>query len=77
MDITHFNIVQSVPAITMGFLVLILPIRLVWNLRLPFFKRVAILGVFLLGGFDVLISILRLWKVVKYDGTDPTCESSL
>ncbi|KAF6229956.1 hypothetical protein HO133_004294 [Letharia lupina] len=53
-------------------LILILPISVVWELQIKKSQKVAISGMFLLGGFVCLSSIVRTCFVGKVDIDDPT-----
>ncbi|KAL8969484.1 MAG: hypothetical protein Q9183_001975 [Haloplaca sp. 2 TL-2023] len=59
--------------------ILVLPIPILWRLQMPQSKKIGILGIFLLGSFVVLTTIIRLCyinDVIPYDATwtqvDPT-----
>ncbi len=49
LSTTHFLIASSVPNIIQDALVLVLPAREVWRLRVPIRQKLAIDGVFFLG----------------------------
>ena len=78
--VTHHFSFQSyllgyaIPNVTLDFVILVLPIFLVWNLVLTKRKKVAVSAVFLLGGFTCGASIARVYSVAYLDRLDITCK---
>ncbi|KAG9235072.1 putative integral membrane protein [Amylocarpus encephaloides] len=56
----RFYIGNAVPNIVTDFIILTLPIPVIWKLRTSLSERIALLIIFLLGGFVVIASIIRL-----------------
>ncbi|KAI9876590.1 MAG: hypothetical protein M1830_006168 [Pleopsidium flavum] len=52
------------------FLILCLPIPLVWKLNMATSRKVQVTGIFMLGGFTTLASIIRLFSLDKVSFTD-------
>jgi hypothetical protein len=52
--------------------VLALPLPVIWNLKINMRKRVGIIGIFLLGVFVCVASIIRIVELTKFVVTDPT-----
>jgi hypothetical protein len=57
--------------------ILSLPIPMVWKLQINNRRKMALSGMFLLGGFVCLTSILRFVALAKINVKDITCESTL
>lgn len=56
-------------------LILAMPIPIVWSLRLDRQKKIGVCGLFLLGGFVCVASIMRFFYLESVGrGSDPTCE---
>lgn len=78
--VTHHFSFQSyllgyaIPNVTLDFVILVLPIFLVWNPVLTKRKKVAVSAVFLLGGFTCGASIARVYSVAYLDRLDITCK---
>lgn len=53
-------------------LVLCLPIPVIWNLKINTRKKTGILGIFLLGVFVCVASVIRIIELTKFVVTDPT-----
>ena len=55
-------------------LILAMPIPIVWSLRLDRQKKFGVCGLFLLGGFVCVASIMRFYYLESVGkGVDPTC----
>ena len=52
--------------------ILILPMHPVWHLRIPQAQKLAVMGIFLLGGFVCIASIVRLYYLDRISNSDPT-----
>lgn len=52
--------------------ILLIPILPVWKLQMPKSHKVAVIGIFLLGGFVCIASIVRISFLAKVFTTDPT-----
>ncbi|KAL2864488.1 putative integral membrane protein [Aspergillus lucknowensis] len=75
VNINNFFIGNAVPNIITDWVLLILPLPYVWNIQRSAIQKTAICGVFALGGFICIISIVRLivmleaYKVPSVDVT--------
>ncbi|KAF1980067.1 hypothetical protein BU23DRAFT_585902 [Bimuria novae-zelandiae CBS 107.79] len=68
--IPHINLIPTyVVNILTDILILLLPTRAFWTLHLHPHKRLALLGVFLVGAIAVLASIVRLYALYVYTTT--------
>ncbi|KAL9602216.1 MAG: hypothetical protein Q9219_001940 [cf. Caloplaca sp. 3 TL-2023] len=57
--------------------ILLLPIPIVWNLQMEKSKRIGVIGIFLLGGFACIASIVRMFYIHLIVPVDPTCTHSV
>ncbi|KAF2803142.1 uncharacterized protein BDZ99DRAFT_400353 [Mytilinidion resinicola] len=64
---------QSVPTICFDPAILVLPIRLVWNLKMALSSRIGVISIFMLGGVVTVISIARLVVTLTSNDADLTC----
>ncbi|KAL9031243.1 MAG: hypothetical protein Q9196_000711 [Gyalolechia fulgens] len=56
-------------------LILAMPIPIVWNLHLDRHKKIGVCGLFSLGGFVCIASIMRFYYLENYgEGRDVTCQ---
>ena len=59
-------------------LILAMPIPIVWSLHLDRRKKIGVCGLFFLGGFVCIASIMRFYYLESVgQGADPTCEFPL
>ena len=65
---------QSIPTVILDVAALCLPMPLVWKLQLPQNEKFAFMGMFLMGGFVTVISIVRLAEATRtqYSTSDIT-----
>ncbi|KAL9610185.1 MAG: hypothetical protein Q9167_005089 [Letrouitia subvulpina] len=75
ISLKKFFLGQAIPNIATDLVLLLIPIPMIWNLQLPRSQKVALIGVFLLGGFVVCASTYRLILLFKFSPTAPdiTC----
>ncbi|KAL0940005.1 uncharacterized protein CTRU02_206615 [Colletotrichum truncatum] len=66
VDVQAFFHAQSIPGFVLDFFIMALPIKTIWGLKLPTHKRIALLGIFMVGSFGVVASIIR---AVTFFGT--------
>ncbi|KAL8894385.1 MAG: hypothetical protein Q9207_008509, partial [Kuettlingeria erythrocarpa] len=72
---TYANeIIYDVPNIVIDFSIILLPLPLVWRLKLSRARKIGLSGVFLLGTFASIISIVRVHANTSLKTTDPTWE---
>ncbi|KAI1271982.1 hypothetical protein F5Y07DRAFT_413060 [Xylaria sp. FL0933] len=69
-----FFIGNAIPNILADILLLFLPIHDVWKLQLSRASKVGVIGMFILGGFVIIASGLRIHFILAFDPNDPTCE---
>ncbi|KAI0812924.1 hypothetical protein GGR55DRAFT_687821 [Xylaria sp. FL0064] len=67
-----FFIGNAIPNILADLLLLILPIRDVWKLQLSRVSKIGVSGMFILGGFVIIASGLRIHFTLAFDPKDPT-----
>ena len=53
---------------------LVLPLCIIWKLKMNWPQKLGISLVFCLGGLTVIASIFRLQSYVAYQGSDPNCK---
>ncbi|KAJ5904187.1 hypothetical protein N7504_006570 [Penicillium tannophilum] len=68
----EFYVGNAVPNICTDVMILILPLRMVWGLQTTRMQKVTLSGIFLLGGFVVVCSCIRLGTQFKVDDPDFT-----
>ncbi|KAJ5987213.1 hypothetical protein N7451_011578 [Penicillium sp. IBT 35674x] len=71
----EFYVGNAVPNICTDVMILILPLRMVWALQTTRMQKVTLSAIFLLGGFVVVCSCIRLGTQFKVDDPDFTCKS--
>jgi hypothetical protein len=71
-----FAFATSILNAVSDFVVVALPIPMVWKLDLPRGRKVGVCAIFLLGGVVILASVIRLMYFQKIKLLDPTCESA-
>ncbi|KAL8849902.1 MAG: hypothetical protein Q9221_005168 [Calogaya cf. arnoldii] len=65
-------IATNVPNIVIDFSIICLPIPLIWKLKLSIERKIGLTGVFLLGTFASIISIVRVHTNASLQVEDPT-----
>lgn len=55
---------------------MMLPMRLIWNLRIPSYERVGIVGTFAVGSLCVIAAIVRVVSIGSKAGSDSTPSST-
>jgi len=63
---------QAIPNIATDIFILSMPIPMIWKLQIPNTQKVALCGIFLLGGFVVVVSIVRLVTIIELPQKDIT-----
>lgn len=76
IDFNTLCVSTAVIAIMTDVAILTLPMPMIWNLKIDKWRKLAISGVFLLGGFVVVSSIIRIPQLTKLDFSDPSCEQA-
>ncbi|KAH8890288.1 integral membrane protein [Thozetella sp. PMI_491] len=59
IDVQTFFHAQAIPGIILDLFVMALPVRTIWQLKLPLHKRLALLFIFLVASFGIVASIIR------------------
>ena len=72
IDLRTFFIGSGVPNILLNFIILILPLPMIWALEIERKHKLALSGVFLLGGFIVVVSIVRVVILSRIQDVDIT-----
>ncbi|KAF6808677.1 hypothetical protein CPLU01_15638 [Colletotrichum plurivorum] len=71
VDVKMFFKGNSIPNIITDALIIILPIPYVWSLQLQRAQKVALAGIFALGTFVTIVSMLRLHVILSVDLASP------
>ncbi|KAK2035581.1 integral membrane protein [Colletotrichum zoysiae] len=61
IDVQAFFHGQAIPGFLLDFIIMGLPLKTIWALKLPLHKRLALVGIFMVGSFGVVASIIRAW----------------
>ncbi|KZL78319.1 integral membrane protein, partial [Colletotrichum incanum] len=61
IDVQAFFHAQSIPGFVLDFIIMSLPLKTIWGLKLPMHKRIALVGIFMVGSFGVVASIIRAY----------------
>ncbi|WQF78866.1 hypothetical protein CDEST_03880 [Colletotrichum destructivum] len=61
VDVQAFFHAQSIPGFVLDFVIMALPLGTIWGLKLPMHKRIALVGIFMVGSFGVVASIIRAY----------------
>ena len=64
---TGFNIATDI-------ILLVMPLTVIWALKMTWLSKLALSGVFCLGGLTVVASIMRLKCYLNFTGVDPNCK---
>ncbi|KAI0426859.1 hypothetical protein F5Y09DRAFT_317859 [Xylaria sp. FL1042] len=72
VDSKWFFIGNAIPNILADVFLLLLPIHDVWKLKLDRESKIAVSGIFTLGGFVIVASGLRIYFTLAFDPMDPT-----
>ncbi|KAJ9629141.1 hypothetical protein H2204_008930 [Knufia peltigerae] len=73
LDFDLGAVLHAITNILLDFLIFALPITQLWKLNLSHKKKIQVLSMFCVGFFVTLVSILRLWSLIKLNNTwNPT-----
>ncbi|KAK0732108.1 GPCR, PTH11-type, partial [Lasiosphaeris hirsuta] len=72
IQVAKFFIFNGAVALATDVIVLMLPLPLIWGLQLPLGQKLALIPVFGLGIFVVVVSTLRLYALIARPQTDTT-----
>ncbi|KAK1593431.1 uncharacterized protein LY79DRAFT_514424 [Colletotrichum navitas] len=61
IDVQAFFHGQAIPGFLLDFIIMALPLQTIWALKLPMHKRLALVGIFMVGSFGVVASIIRAY----------------
>lgn len=74
-DITAFWYANASYTIATDLILLVLPVRVIWGLKLRAIQKAAVLMMFAMGGLVTIFSIIRMTTLVASAiSNDPTCE---
>ncbi|TLD20533.1 hypothetical protein PspLS_08803 [Pyricularia sp. CBS 133598] len=71
VDSTQFFIGNSIPTIITDVMIIVLPIPYIWSLQMRVAQKIGVLGIFLLGAFVTIISMVRLSYLLHLDLQSP------
>ncbi|KAI6350726.1 hypothetical protein MCOR25_010441 [Pyricularia grisea] len=71
VDSRNFFIGNSIPTIITDVMIIALPIPYVWSLQMRVAHKIGVLGIFLLGAFVTIISMVRLSYLLQLDLESP------
>ena len=75
INISAFFRFANIANLLTDILILVMPIPIVWTLRLDRHKKIGVCGLFLLGGFVCIASVMRFYYLESVGkGMDPTVE---
>ncbi|OGM43971.1 hypothetical protein ABOM_007989 [Aspergillus bombycis] len=79
INLPQFYYGLQIPNILTDAIILVMPIRLVWNLQIPKTQKILLSGIFLLGFLTLIFDIVRLVALVALSesGNDITCAALL
>ncbi|MCJ1339965.1 hypothetical protein MMC09_005257 [Bachmanniomyces sp. S44760] len=69
-------VVEDVLLLVVDLFVVALPLPMIWGLQMPRAEKVAISGMFLLGGFVAVVNLIRLPKLIYINIDDLTWENT-
>ncbi|KIW39114.1 uncharacterized protein PV06_08922 [Exophiala oligosperma] len=69
LDFDLGAVLHAITNILLDFLIFALPITQLWKLNLSHKKKIQVLSMFCVGFFVTLVSILRLWSLIKLNNT--------
>ncbi|GKT43601.1 satratoxin biosynthesis SC1 cluster protein 4 [Colletotrichum spaethianum] len=61
IDVQAFFHAQAIPGFMLDLIIMALPLKTIWGLKLPMHKRIALVGIFMVGSFGVVASIIRAY----------------
>ncbi|WDK13102.1 integral membrane protein [Colletotrichum graminicola] len=75
IDVQAFFHGQAIPGFLLDFIIMALPLQTIWALKLPLHKRLALVGIFMVGSFGVVASMIRAYIFFQTSAfADRTCE---
>ena len=73
IDTLHYFLGIQIPNIILDLVIMMLPLPYLWNLHITLSQRIALSGIFTLGGFVIVVACLRLETIaVHKNSTDFT-----
>ncbi|KAL4781101.1 hypothetical protein BJX76DRAFT_363881 [Aspergillus varians] len=74
IDLAKFYYGLQIPNIVTDAVILVMPLRIVWNLQIPKLQKVLLTGIFMLGLLTLIFDIIRLITLIELSksGTDIT-----
>ncbi|MCJ1405072.1 hypothetical protein MMC11_008298 [Xylographa trunciseda] len=74
IDLKAFFLGSGVPNVILNVVILVLPLPMIWTLQIERSQKIALSSVFLLGGFIVIVSIVRVVILNSLEEVDITWE---
>ena len=74
IDIQSFLLGAGIPNVILNVIVLLLPLPMIWTLEIEKKHKIALSSVFMLGGFVVIVSIVRVVVLARTQEVDVTWE---
>ncbi|CAH0052422.1 unnamed protein product [Clonostachys solani] len=62
---------NAIPTIVTDLAMVLLPIPYVWRLKMPKPQKIALAGILMIGLFVTIVSVVRLWSLVRVNLEDP------
>ncbi|WYZ33894.1 hypothetical protein EsH8_I_000170 [Colletotrichum jinshuiense] len=59
VDVQAFFHAQAIPGFVLDLFIMALPMQTIWGLKLPTHKRIALVGIFMVGSFGIVASVIR------------------
>ncbi|KAG4025539.1 hypothetical protein MFRU_055g00120 [Monilinia fructicola] len=72
VSLTKFYLGISFPNVITDWIMLVIPIRYIWRLQMPNNQKVVVLGLFVVGSFVCIVSLVRLIIISHLNLTDIT-----
>jgi hypothetical protein len=69
-----FVLVTSIINVVTDFIIVVMPMPIIWKLDMPRARKIGVCGIFLLGGVVVFASTIRLVYLHNLSTFDPTCK---
>ncbi|KAL3452696.1 hypothetical protein BJX65DRAFT_292705 [Aspergillus insuetus] len=71
IDLAQFYYGLQIPNIVTDAIILVMPLRVVWNLKMPRTQRILLMAIFLLGVLTLIFDIIRLVALIELSNSGP------
>ncbi|KAL3493997.1 hypothetical protein BJX62DRAFT_234855 [Aspergillus germanicus] len=71
IDLAQFYYGLQIPNIVTDAIILVMPLRIVWNLKMPRTQRILLMGIFMLGVLTLIFDIIRLVALIELSNSGP------